>query len=122
MARNVGGRVDITINGRTYHPVADVEIEGAGIEVETVKNQDGTIGRSVKPKPYMIDIKYRDMAGLSMDELMSQSFDFSMRERETGKTILLTDAFHEGSPKRNTVTGEISGLKVVSDQYREISS
>jgi len=121
MAGNVGGRVEITINGRTYHPVAEVEVEGAGVEVQTEVNQDGTIGRSVKPKPYMVDIKYRDMGGLSMQQLMSESFDFSMRERETGKTILLTNAFHEGTPKRNTTTGEISGLKVVSDQYREIS-
>lgn len=120
MSRNVGGRVDITLNGRVYHPVADVEVEGAGIEVETQVNQDATIGRSVKPKPYKVSIKYRDMDGLSMDELMASSFDFSMRERETGRTIMLTDAFHEGTPKRNTTTGEIDGLAVVSDKYRVI--
>ena len=120
MASNVGGRVDITLNGRVYSPVADVEVEESSIEVETVVNQDGTGGRSVKAKPYKAMVKYRFMEGLAIEDLMVQNFDFSMRERETGQTVLLTNAHHEGTPKRNTVTGEIDGLTVVSFQYRRV--
>ncbi|MFZ4807469.1 MAG: phage tail tube protein [Hyphomicrobiaceae bacterium] len=120
MSRTVGGRVSITLDGVTYHPVADVEVEGSRIEVETVVNQDGTIGRSVKPKAFKVKITYRDMRGLDMEDLMSRTFDFSMIEQDTGRSILLSAAFHEGSPSRNSVTGEISGLTVVSDQYRMI--
>lgn len=116
MGVTVGGRVDITIDGVTYHPVADVEVEESSIEVETVTNQDGTGGRSVKPKPYKVNIKYRHMDGLNVHDLMSRSFDFSCVERDTGRTILLTNAWHEGTPKRNTVSGEIDGLMVVSFQ------
>jgi hypothetical protein len=120
MSRTVGGRVSITLDGVTYHPVADVEVEGSRIEVETVTNQDGTIGRSVKPKPYKVNITYRDMRGLDLEDLMSRTFDFSMIEQDTGRSVLLSNAFHEGSPTRNTTTGEISGLMVVSDQYRVV--
>lgn len=120
MARNVGGRVDITIDGATYHPVADVEIEGANVENEAVVNQDGTIGRSIKPKPYRVKISFRDMAGLDVNDLMTRTFDFSCVERDLGRSILLTAAFMEGTPSRNTVNGEISGLTVVSDQYRVV--
>lgn len=121
MARgNVGGRVDITLNGVRYNPVADVEVEGAGIEAEAVTNQNGSVGRSVKPKPFKVKIKYRDMKGLSLEALMAESFDFTMIEIDTKRTIILTDAFHEGTPNRNTVSGEIDGLTVVSDRYQVI--
>lgn len=120
MARNVGGRVDITIDGATYHPVADVEIEGSNIESEAVANQDGTIGRSIKPKAFKVTISFRDMAGLNINDLMARTFDFSCVERDMGRSILMTAAFLEGTPSRNTVTGEISGLAVVSDQYRVV--
>lgn len=118
MGVTVGGRVAITLNGQTYNPVADVEVEGSNIEVETVTNQDGTGGRTVKPKPFKVKIKYRDMDGLSEHDLMSAPFDFSMLEIDTGSTILLTDAWHEGTPNRNTATGEIDGLTVVAFKYR----
>ena len=120
MARNVGGRVDITLNGTTYHPVADVDYEPSDIEVDTVVNQDGTIGRSVKPKPFKVSITYRRMGGLSVAQLMSESIDFSMIERDTGNSVLLTNAHHEGTPKVNTTTGEVSGLTLVSDQFRVV--
>lgn len=122
MSRTVGGRVAITLDGVTYHPVADVEVEGSRVEVESVINQDGSVGRSVKPKPYKVKINYRDMRGLDLDDLMTRSFDFSMIEQDTGRSILLSAAFHEGTPTRNTVTGEISGLMVVSDQYRIVQA
>lgn len=118
MGVTVGGRVAITLNGVTYHPVADVEVEGSNVEVETVTNQDGTGGRTVKPKPFKVKIKYRDMDGLTEGQLMAGTFDFSMIERDTGSTILLTNAWHEGTPNRNTMNGEIDGLTVTSFQYR----
>lgn len=120
MSRNVGGRVAITLDGKVYHPVADVEVEGSRIEAEAVTNQDGTVGRSVKPKPYKVKIKYRDMAGLSLDALMEGTFDFTMIEQDTRRTVILTEAFHEGTPTRNTVSGEVDGLTVVSDKYQVI--
>lgn len=118
--KNVGGRVSITLNGRTFHPVADVEVEGARTEVEAVNNQDGTVGRSVKPKPYKAKVKLRDMGGLDLDELMESFFDFTMIEHDMKRTVILTGAFFEGTPSRNTTNGEIDGLTVVSDQYRHI--
>lgn len=118
--RTVGGRIAITLNGAVYHPVADVEVEGSRIETESVTNQDGSVGRSVKPKPYKVKIKYRDMKGLSLDALMENTFDFTMIEVDTKRTIILTDAFHEGTPSRNSVNGEIDGLTVVSDKLQSI--
>ena len=118
MSKTVGGRVDITLNGRVYHPVAEVKVQRASFEVEPVYNQDGTVGRSVKSSAYEADLTFRDMDGMNIEELMSSFFDFSMFERDKGRSTLLTGAFLTGKPSENSVNGEISGLKIVSDQYR----
>ena len=117
MSKTVGGRVEISIDGVAYHPVADVQLQETNIEPEVVDNQDGTIGRSVKSSHYELDITFRHMAGLDINALMSRTFNFSMVEKDLGRSILLTNAFAVGKPKRNTTSGEISGLTIVSDQY-----
>lgn len=116
MAKTVGGRVEITIDGTAYHPVADVQLQETNIEVEGVDNQDGTLGRSVKSTHYELDITFRYMDGLNIQDLMSRTFNFSMVEKDLGRSILMTGAFLSGKPKRNTTTGEISGLTLVGDQ------
>ncbi len=121
MASTVGGRVDITLNGVPYSMVADVEIDEANIEAEVVDNQDGTIGRSVKSSHYEVDLKFRHKPGFSLEQIMNATIDFSMVERDTGQTVIMTGAFLVGKPKRNTVTGEISGLKLAADNQRRTS-
>ncbi len=116
--RNVGGRVDIRINGETYHPVAEVTVDPLNIEVEVVDNQDGSIGRSVKSGHYKVKMSIRDRKGLDIERLFVESFDLSVFEREMGRSILLTDAFAVGKPERNTVNGEISNIEIVSDKYQ----
>lgn len=118
MGNNVGGRVDIRIGGEVYNPVAEVTINEWNVDVEVVNNQDGTIGRSVKTGHYKVKLSFRDYAGLDPRRLLVESFDFSMVERETGRSILLTNAFAIGTPERNTVNGEISGIEIVSSQMQ----
>lgn len=120
MSRTVGGRVDVTRNGVLHHAVADIEIEFADIEVETVVNTDGSIGRTVKPKAFKSPIKYRYTDGMTAQDLMSGSFDISLvlRDLNPPRSFLITDAHHEGTPKLNTQNGEIDGLSVVSSKAR----
>lgn len=117
---NVGGRVEIKIGNEVYHPVAEVKIVDTNVEVEVVDNQDGTIGRSVKSSHFELDMTIRNHAGLNVMRLFSESFDLSCVEREMGRSILLTNAFAVGRPERNTVNGEISGVKIVSSQYQVV--
>lgn len=120
MAGNVGGRIDVTIDGRLYQMAGEIKAQEANIEPEAVTNTNGSIGRSVKPVPYEVDVTFRQMAGLSIQDLMSRTFDFSAYERDLGKWIIMTGAFITGKPSRNTINGEISGLKIVSDQWRAV--
>ena len=121
MAKTVGGRVDLTINGQVYSATAEIDYEPVNIEVETVTNQDGTGGRTIKPKPFKAEIKYRDYKDLDPALLMVESFDFSMRLRDVGRSILISAAHHEGTPKINTGNGEISGLTVCGFQMQVVN-
>jgi hypothetical protein len=116
MSKTVGGRVEITIDGVAYHPVADVQLQESNIETEVVDNQDGTIGRTVKSSHYELDITFRFMDGLDIQQLMGRTFNFSMVEKDLGRSILMSNAFLSGKPRRNTTNGEISGLTLVSSQ------
>ena len=118
MSNNVGGRVDIRINGEVYNPVAEVTIEPTNYEAEVVDNQDGTIGRSVKSSHFKVSMSIRDAKGLDINRLYIESFDFSCVERDMGRTVMLTNAFATGKPKRNTVNGEIQNIDIVSAQYQ----
>ncbi len=121
MRQTVGGRCDITIDGAIYHATAELEIDESSFETDVVDNSDNTIGRTVKPSHYELDIKFRHMEGFSIEDLMGKFFDLSMVERDVGQSIMLTDAFLKGKPKRNTGNGEISGLTVVTDKLRRIA-
>ncbi len=118
MSNNVGGRVDVRIGGEVYNPVAEVTIMDTNIEVEVVDNQDGSIGRSVKSSHFRVKMSIRDRAGLDINRLYVEAFDFTAVERDMGRSILLTNAFAVGRPERNTVNGEISGIEIVSSQYQ----
>lgn len=118
MANNVGGRVEIRIGNEVYHPVAEVTVMDTNIEVEAVDNQDGTIGRSVKSSHFELEMTFRDRRGLDVNRLFRESFNVSAVERDMGRSILMTNAFATGRPKRNTVNGEISGVTIVSSQYQ----
>jgi len=116
---NAGGRVAIQLDGRWYHPVADVTVESTGIEPESVVNQDGSVQRTVKPKARKCQITFRDYKGLNMDLLVEAAgFDVTINEIDMKRRILFTNAFCEGAPTRNTQNGEISGITVVSDQVK----
>jgi len=123
MANNAGlgagGRVAINVNGRWYHPVADVKVEQTSIEPDAVVNQDGSVQRIVKPKSFKIDMTIRDRRGLNLEQLMTEAgFDVTLSEVDQHRRVLLTNAFATGPLSRNTQNGEISGLVIQSDQIK----
>ena len=120
---NSGGRVAITLDNRIYHPVADVEVEDTDIEPDVVVNQDGTINRTVMPKPYRVNVTFRDRRGLDLNALIhSCGFDCTVVEKDRRRTVLMTQAFVVGTSSRNTQNGEISGLQIVSNHYKAIEA
>lgn len=118
---NAGGRVAIKLNNDIYHPVGDVEIEPTGIAPEEVTNQDGTVQRTVTPKPYRFKLKIRDSNGLDIEALYAAAgFDATVEEIDMQRNVLMTNAFCVGAPNRNTQNGEITEITVVSHQYKVV--
>lgn len=119
---NAGGFVELTINGVPYSIAGELEIEETNSEAEAVTNQDGSVQRTIKPKPYKVTLKFRDRQGASLVRQLFavDRFDVSAREVHMNRTVLLTGAFPVGKPKRNTATGEVDGVELVSDQIQYI--
>ncbi len=116
---NAGGRVAIQLNGRWYHPVGDVSIEQTNIEPDEVVNQDGSVQRIVKPKSLKAKLTIRDRRGLNIQELMeAHGFDATVDELDMQRRCLFTNAFAKGATSRNTQSGEIDGIEIVSDQFK----
>ncbi len=112
---NAGGFVELTINGVPYSAAGDIEIEESNIEAEAVTNQDGTVQRTIKPKPYKLMVTIRDRQGAaSIIRAINEAevIDVSGREKHMGRTVLMTGAFATGTHKRNTATGEIDGFEL----------
>lgn len=121
---NAGGFVELTIDGVRYSISGELEIEETNFEAEAQVNQDGTVSRTQKPKPYKFSLSIRDRQGPSIQRLLYRDdarIDVSAIEKQMKRGVLLTGAFATGTPKRNTANGEISGIEIVSDQMRFIS-
>lgn len=120
---NAGGFVELTIDGTPYSPVGDVEIEETNAEAEAVVNQDGSIQRTLKPKPFKIKLTLRDRQGPSIARALyaAERIDVSAVEKQMKRTVILTAGFATGTPSRNTASGEISGIEICSDQIRIVN-
>ncbi len=114
---NAGGFVEITINGKRYAPAGEIEVEETNFESEVQDNHDGTISRSQKPGHYKMKLTLRDRQGPSIvrEIYLADRIDVSGVEKQMGRTVILTGAFAVGKPARNTRTGEITNIELVSD-------
>lgn len=114
---NAGGFVELTINGRRYMPAGEIEVEETNFEAEVQNNHDGSISRTQKPGHYKMKLTLRDRQGPSIvrEIYLADRIDVSGVEKQMGRTVLLTGAFAVGKPARNTATGEISNIELVSD-------
>lgn len=120
---NAGGFVELSIDGTRFKIAGELEIEETNFEAEAQTNQDGSISRTQKPKPFKFKLSVRDEAGRNIVRQIfrdDRRIDVSAVEKQMGRACLLTGAFAVGAPSRNTANGEISGCELVSDQFRYI--
>lgn len=114
---NAGGFVELSINGVPYSIAGELEIEENNFEAEAPANQDGTISRTQKAQPYKFILTIRDRQGGSITRAIygASRLDVTAVEKQMNRTVLLTNAFAIGKPKRNTANGEISNIEIASD-------
>ena len=113
-----GGRAAITINGQTFSGRGAGKVMPSRVSLKNDANTDGTGYTTVAAKLAGIDVTFDRGIGLVWDETMLlQQVDVTWKEVDTGVTHYFTAGRWDGDPTIDTATGEVSGLKVMSDKY-----
>ena len=125
------GRVSIVIAGVPYSARGEITLNPSNISVEAKSNSDGSLYRTVTPKPRTAEVTFDkgsvltapDGSVMKWDETMMSIVDLPVTFTETdnrGKQHLLSGAFFTGDPQQNLATGEISGLGIAAEGYETV--
>lgn len=124
-----GGRVNAVINGVAYSARGTIKINASNISVTSGANRNGTVFRTVEPKPRKAEItfdQFQDVGGqpLRWDEtiMMLTNIPVTFEEVDGRTTHILTGAFFEGDPGNDLNTGEVDGITIAADSYKTISN
>lgn len=124
-----GGRVSVVINGVAYSARGAIKLNASNISVTSGSNQNGSLYRTVAPKPRKAEItfdQFQDVGGqpLRWDEtlMLLTNIPVTFEEQDGRTTHILTGAFFEGDPGNDLATGEIDGLSIAADSYKTIQS
>ncbi|SEQ48561.1 Phage tail tube protein [Faunimonas pinastri] len=115
-----GGRVSLTIDGVTYHARGAAKINPSLVSLENGANMDGSGYSTVKPELASIELSL-DRGSTSIkwtEDMLLSKVNVTFKEDDYGVTHLFTAARWGGKPEIDTATGEVSGLKLESDQYQ----
>ena len=122
-----GGRVSITVNGVVYSARGEIKLSPSRISVDVGSNQDGSLFKTIKPKPVMAECtfdRFVDGQGNNLvwkdDLLLVNDLSANFVERDTGITHLLTKATFYGDPSLNLGQGEVDGLKIAAENYTSV--
>lgn len=121
---NFGGHMSVKLSDGTpivMRAEGDFTIEGTTLSAEAVTNQNGTIDRTLAPKPAKMMCDFKDN-NLPVQALMEKTgLNLTVVERVSGVTHLFTDGFFTGTPAANRKTGTITGLVFEAARYRRLS-
>jgi hypothetical protein len=124
-----GGRVSVTINGINYSARGTITIAASNATAESGVNQDGSLYRLMKPKARTAELTFDRFVSIDGDlivwdesVLAATNFGCTFIEQDTNRTHLISGAFFVGDPQMDTSTGEVSGLSLAGDAYKNIVS
>ena len=121
-----GGRYTININGVRYSGRGKATITPARATPKAEPNRDGTAYRTVEAKLAGVELGFDrgpNDQRIPWDETMLLSdVDVTFNEFDTGVTHYWTAASWVGEPKIDSDSGELSGMSLMSDQYRKVGS
>jgi hypothetical protein len=112
-----GGRVAITVGGIVYRARGEVHINTAKLSGTVGTNQDGSIYKTMVPKPVSMECSFDrliDNQGRRMKwdaaMLLQNNISVTVVEMDTQRTHLVTNATFVGEPVENLTTGEVTGV------------
>lgn len=117
-----GGRYTLNINGDRYSGRGKATITQARAVSKAEPNRDGTAYRTVEPKLSGVELEFDrgpNAQRIPWDEsMLLADIDVTFAEFDTGLTHYWTAASWVGEPKLDTDNGSVTGMSIMSDQYR----
>ncbi|MBN9453256.1 MAG: phage tail tube protein [Bosea sp.] len=110
-----GGRVSVTINGRTFTARSSVSISPATVERSNGVNRDGSGYSTIAPKLASAEISFDrgERSGIVFDDAMLLAdVNCTIWEEDAQITHFFTNAGFGGTPSIDTESGEVSGMRV----------
>lgn len=115
-----GGRLQITIGGTTFDCRGKCSVKPAGVQVEAGANWSGKGYKTVKPVLAQCDLSFDRGKGIAWDSnFLLADEDVTIAEIDANVTHYFTAAAKVGTPSIDTETGEVSGVTLQSDKYRQ---
>ena len=115
-----GGRLQITIGSATFDCRGKCNVEAAEVNVEAGVNWSGKGYKTIKPMLRKASLSFDRGKGVAWDgPFLLKDDDVTIAELDAGVTHYFTAAAKVGTPSTDTETGEVSGLTIQSDQYRQ---
>lgn len=119
---SAGGTLRLTLGGVVYPVRGNVSIMPTKFEVSEGANLDGSVYTTRKPVPATVEMTISDSCGLSLTTLANQAcVDATVELDSVGRTYVLVNGTVVGRPSLDPETGEISGVKLVATDVRELN-
>lgn len=118
--RIIGGEIYITVGDRVFEAIGDVEIDPTRVEREANATANGRFYAIARAVPQMARITFANFCGDSDPMQMwdiACDMDITIVEKTRGIRHLFTRASVVGKPTQNLSTGQVSGMKIATDQY-----
>lgn len=116
-----GGRLQITIGSTTFSCRGKATVKPARATADAGVNWNGKAFRTIKPQLASVDLSFDRGKGLPWDEgMLLGDQNVTVVEIDAGVSHYLTAAAMVGEPSIDTESGEVSGLSLKSDAYRQV--
>lgn len=117
-----GGRITLKIGSAYFSPRGKFGIMPARATPTTGVNHDGSGFVTVEAQLVVIELSLDRGNGVPWTEkMLLEKVNVTVEELDVGVIHFLTKGNWDGRPNIDSATGEVSGMKVASDQYRRTS-
>ena len=114
-----GGRVSIDISGQVFSGRGAAKIMPSAVSLKSDANTDGSGYTTVTAKLYGVDLSFDRGLFVWNEAMLLQQVDVTFKEIDVagGRTHLFTACRWDGEPTLDTATGEVTGMKLLTDKY-----
>lgn len=115
-----GGRVSVRLaDGARLSLRGTFSVMRGRLSAEALTSMDGSTDRVFTPTSPRANVVFKD-SGVDLDALIGAARqNIVITEEKTGVTHHYLNAFFTGDSDNNRVNGEVTGLVIVGEDYRE---